>query len=49
VQLGSQEHPVAGKELRPGLVQPPLQHRDLMTQRQDLYLLVPVAHHQQPQ
>jgi hypothetical protein len=45
----SEEHPVAGTEPRPGLAQLPFQHRDLVPQRQDLDLLVPVAHREQAQ
>jgi hypothetical protein len=48
VQQGGQERPVARAEPRPGLTQLPLQDRDLVTQRQDLHLLVPVAHWKQP-
>jgi len=39
-----QEGPVARAEPRPGLTQLPLQDRDLVAQRQDLHVLVPVAH-----
>ena len=49
VQQGGQERPVARAEPRPGRTQLPLQHRDLMTQRQDFHVLVPVAHRKQPQ
>jgi hypothetical protein len=49
VQQGGQERPVARAEPRPDLAQVPLQHRDLVTQRQDLHLLVPVAQRKQPQ
>ena len=48
VQQGGQERPVARAEPRPGLTQLSLQDRDLVTQRQDLHLLVPVAHWKQP-
>jgi hypothetical protein len=44
VQQGSQGRRVAGQEPRPGL---PFQHRDLVTQRQDLDVLVPVADRKQ--
>ena len=44
VQQGGQERPVARAEPRPGLTQLPLQDRDLVAQRQDLHVLVPVAH-----
>jgi hypothetical protein len=49
VQQGSQERPVARGEPRPGRTQLPLQVRDLVTQRQDLHILVPVTHRKQPQ
>jgi len=49
VQQSGQEHPVARAEPRPGLAQLPLQHRDLVAERQDLHVLVPVAHRKQPQ
>ena len=49
VQQGSQEQPVTGGEPRPGRAQLPLQDRDLVAQRQDLRILVPVAHRKQPQ
>jgi len=49
VQQGSQEHPVGGGEPRPGRAQLPLQDRDLVAQRQDLRILVPVAHPKKPQ
>jgi hypothetical protein len=49
VQQSGQERPVDEGEPRPGLTQLPLQHRDLVTQSQDLDLLVPVAHRKQPQ
>ena len=49
VQQGGQERPVARAEPRPGRTQLPLQHRDLVTQRQDLRVLVPVAQRKQPQ
>jgi hypothetical protein len=49
VQQGGQERPVAREEPRPGRAHLPLQHRDLVTQRQDLHVLVPVARREQPQ
>ncbi len=49
VQQGGQERPVARAEPRPGCAQLPLQDRYLVTQREDLHLLVPVAHRKQPQ
>ncbi|WP_207786274.1 hypothetical protein [Micromonospora globispora] len=49
VQHGGQERSVAGGEPRRGLAQMSLQDRDLVAQRQDLYVLVPVAHRKQPQ
>jgi hypothetical protein len=49
VQQGGQERSVAGGEPRPGLAQLPLQDRDPVAQRQDLYVLVPVAYRKQPQ
>jgi hypothetical protein len=49
VQQGGQERPVARGEPRSGRAQLPLQDRDLMTQSQDLHILVPVAHRQQAQ
>jgi hypothetical protein len=48
VQQGGKERPVARAELRPGLAQLSYQDRYLVTQRQDLHLLVPVAHLKQP-
>ena len=48
VQQGGQERPVAGQEPRPGRAQLPFQHGDLVTQRQDLHVLVPVADRKQP-
>ena len=41
---GGQECPVGGGEPRPVRAQLPLQDRDLMPERQDLDVLVPVAH-----
>ena len=49
VQQGGQERPVGGGEPRPGRAQLPLQDRDLVAQRQDLRVLVPVAHRKKPQ
>jgi len=49
VQQGGQEHPVGREEPRPGLTQLLFQDRDLVPQRQDLHVLVPVAHRKQPQ
>ncbi|MGH3288285.1 MAG: hypothetical protein ACRDPD_26985 [Streptosporangiaceae bacterium] len=48
-QQGGQERPVARREPRPGHAQLPLQDRDLVPQHQDLHVLVPLAHRQQPQ
>jgi hypothetical protein len=48
VQQGGQERPVAGQEPRPGVTQLPLQDHDLVAQRQDLDVLVPVAHRKKP-
>jgi hypothetical protein len=48
VQQGGQERSVAGGE-PPGLAWLSLQDRDLVAQRQDLYVLVPLAHRKQPQ
>jgi hypothetical protein len=49
VQQGGQERRVGQGEPRPGLTQLPLQHCYLVAQRQDLHLLVPVAHRKKPQ
>jgi len=49
VQQGGQERSVGGKEPRPGLAQLPFQHCDLVAQRQDLDVLVPVGHRKKPQ
>jgi hypothetical protein len=49
VQQGGQERPVAPGEPWPGRTQLPLQDRDLVTQHQDLHVLVPVADRKQPQ
>ena len=49
VQQGTQERPVGQGEPRPGLTQLPLQDHYLVAQRQDLHLLVPVAHRKKPQ
>jgi hypothetical protein len=49
VQQGGQERPVGRGEPRPGHAQLPLQHGDLVAQRQDLGILVPVAHPEKPQ
>ena len=49
VQQDGQERPVARGEPRPGRAQLPLQDRDLVAQHQDLRVLVPVTHRQQPQ
>jgi hypothetical protein len=48
-QQGGQERPVGRAEPRPGRAQLPFQHRDLVAQRQDLRILVPVAHRKKPQ
>ncbi|MFB6717996.1 MULTISPECIES: hypothetical protein [unclassified Streptomyces] len=44
-----QERPVAGVEPDPLPIQMPLQDGNLMTQGQDLDILLPVAHRQQSQ
>jgi hypothetical protein len=49
VQQRRQERPITRVKPRPLLAQLPLQHRDLMAQRQDFHVLVPVAHRQQAQ
>jgi hypothetical protein len=49
VQQGGQECAVTGEGPWPGLAQLPLQDRDLVTQHQDLHLLVPVTHCKQSQ
>ena len=49
VQQGGQERPVAQGEPWPGRAQLPLQDRDLVTQHQDLHVLIPVAGRKQPQ
>ncbi|WP_200215896.1 hypothetical protein [Micromonospora coerulea] len=49
VQQDGEERSVAGGEPRPGLAQLSLEDRDLVAQRQDLHVLVPVAHRKQPQ
>ena len=49
VQQGGQERPVGGGEPRPDRAQLPFQHRDLVAQRQDLRIFVPVAHRKKPQ
>ena len=49
VQQGSQERPVAREEAWPGRAWLPLQDRDLVTQHQDLRVLIRVAHWQEPQ
>lgn len=49
VQQGGHERSVGGAEPRPGLTQLPLQHHDLVAQRQDLHVLVPVAYRKKPQ
>lgn len=41
---GGQERPVGGGEPRPVTAQLPLQHGDLMAKRQDLGVLILVAH-----
>ncbi len=41
--------PVAGGEPRPGLAQLSLQDGEVVAQRQDLHVLVPVAYRKQPQ
>jgi len=49
VQECGQERPVGRGELRPGTAQLPFQHGDLVAQRQDLGVFVPVAHREEPQ
>jgi hypothetical protein len=49
VQQGGQERSVGGGEPRPGSAELPLQDRNLVAQRQDLDILVPVAHRKQSQ
>jgi len=49
VQQGGKEHPVARAEPRPGRAQLPFQDRDLVPQCQDLHVLAPVTHREQPQ
>jgi hypothetical protein len=49
VQESGQECPVTGGEPRPGRAELPLQDRDLVTQHEDLGVLVQVASWQQPQ
>jgi hypothetical protein len=49
VQQRSQQRPVARKEAWPGRAQLPVQDRDLVTQHQDLRVLIRVAHWQEPQ
>ena len=49
VQQGGHERPVDEGEPWPGRAQLPFQHRDLVAQRQDLDVLVPVAHRKKPQ
>ena len=49
VQQCGQERPVAQGEPWPGRAQLPLQDRDLVTQHQDLHVLIPVAGRKQPQ
>jgi hypothetical protein len=48
VQECGQECPVGGGEPRPGIAQLSFQHGDLVAQHQDLGVLVPVAHREQP-
>ncbi len=49
VQQCREERPVAGREAWPGLAQLAFQDRDLVAQRQNLHVLVPIAHGQQAQ
>jgi hypothetical protein len=49
VQQGCQEGSVARGEPRPGRAQLSLQDRDLVAQRQDLDVFVPLAHRKEPQ
>jgi hypothetical protein len=48
-EKGGEEGPVLGCELHPVSAELPLQDRDLMPQSQNLCVLVPVPHRQQPQ
>ncbi|MGY0063867.1 hypothetical protein ACWY4P_46640 [Streptomyces sp. LZ34] len=45
---GSEESAVLGREPGAGSAELPLQHGELVPQRQDLHFLVPVAQRQQP-
>jgi hypothetical protein len=49
VQQRRQQRPVGRSEPRPVRTELPLQDQELVTQRKDLRVLVPVAHRQQPQ
>ena len=49
VQQCRQQRPVTGGPTDPVRTELPLQDRELMAQREDLGVLVPVAHRQQPQ
>ncbi|WP_426513390.1 hypothetical protein ACPPVO_23920 [Dactylosporangium sp. McL0621] len=48
-EKSGEENPVLGCELHPVSAELPLQDGDLMPQRQNLHVLVPVPHRQQPQ
>ncbi|MGI5175223.1 hypothetical protein ACQEVZ_02690 [Dactylosporangium sp. CA-152071] len=48
VQQRRQERPIARVEPHPLVAQLALQHHDLMAQGEDLSVLVPVAHREQP-
>ncbi|MFL6052039.1 MAG: hypothetical protein ACJ72W_03835 [Actinoallomurus sp.] len=49
MQQRRQERPIARGEPHSVAAELALQHRDLMTQREDLRILVPIAHRQQTQ
>jgi hypothetical protein len=48
-EKGGEEGAVFGRELHPVSAELPLQDSDLMPQSQNLHVLVPVPHRQQPQ
>jgi hypothetical protein len=48
VQQGGQERPVGGGEPRQGRAELPLQDGELVAQRQDLGVFIPVAHWKEP-
>jgi hypothetical protein len=49
VQQRRQQRPVTRGEPRPVRTELPLQDKELVAQREDLRVFVPVAHRQQPQ